>query len=113
NELQLNLNYLDQLFKCIFYEDRGEKLLMEKNIQTFATYCFQGFIQIFIETKLKLVIDIETPVILLQMENDDDIEKNNNIEQFNITLNYLKEFFEILNTYLLSRTMNIQTTKEK
>ncbi|CAF3487316.1 unnamed protein product [Adineta steineri] len=114
NELQLNLNYLDQLFKCIFYEDRGEKLLMEKNIQTFATFCFQEFIQIFIETKLKLVIDIETPVILLQMENDDDdIEKNNNIEQFNITLNYLKEFFEILNTYLLSRRMNIQTTKEK
>ncbi|CAF2511882.1 unnamed protein product [Rotaria sp. Silwood2] len=34
NQLKLNLNHLDQLFKCIFYEEKGEKLLMEKNIQT-------------------------------------------------------------------------------
>ena len=45
------------------------------------------------------------------MDNDEDVERND-IEQFNESLNYLKKFFEILNMYLLSRVMNVQTTDE-
>jgi len=48
NEFKLNIYYLDQLFQCFFYEDKGEKLLMEKNIQIFARYCLENFIEILI-----------------------------------------------------------------
>ncbi|CAF3979662.1 unnamed protein product [Rotaria sp. Silwood1] len=112
NQLKLNLNYLDQLFQCIFHEEKGERLLMEKNIQTFASYCFQGFIHILIEKKMKLVIDVETTMVLIRMENNEEIERND-IEEFDETLNYLKKFFDVLNIHLLSRVMKIQTSKEK
>ncbi|CAF1079626.1 unnamed protein product [Rotaria sordida] len=112
NQLKINLNYLDQLLKCIFYEEKGEKLLMEKNIQSFASYCFQGFIHILIEKKMKLIIDVETTMVLIKIENNEEIEQND-IEQFNETLNYLKKFFDILNIHLLSRVMKIQTSKDK
>jgi hypothetical protein len=45
------------------------------------------------------------------MDNDEDVDRND-IEQFNESLNYLKKFFEILNMYLLSRVMNVQTANE-
>jgi len=112
NQLKLDLNYIDQLFQCIFYEDKGEKLLMEKNIQAFATYFLQGFIQILIEKRIRLDVDVDTTRILIRMEDNEEIE-GNNIEQFNETLNYLKRVFDILNMYLLSRIMKVQTSNEK
>ena len=112
NQLKLDLNYLDQLFKCTFNEEKGEKLLMKKNIQTFASYCFQRFIHVLIEKKTKLVIDVETKIVLIQMDDQEEIGRNS-IEQFNETLNNLKAFLDILNTYLLSRVMIIQTLNNK
>ncbi len=114
NQLKLNFSYLDQLFQCIFYDDKGEKLLMEKNIQTFAIDCLQGFIQNLIEKKMKLDIDEEetTTMVLIRLENNEEIERNN-IQQFNETLNFIKKFFDVLNTHLLSREMKVQTSNEK
>ncbi len=110
--MKLDLNYIDQLFQCILYEEKGEKLLMEKNIQAFATYCLQGFIQILIEKRIRLDVDVDTTRILIRMEDKEEIQ-GNNIEQFNETLNYLKRFFDILNMYLLSRIMKVQTSNDK
>jgi hypothetical protein len=113
NEFKLNIYYLDQLFQCFFYEDKGEKLLMEKNIQIFARYCLENFIEILIEKKMKLDIQEDTTtMILIRLEDNEKINKNN-IEQFEEILNYLKKFFQVLNTYLLSRVMKIQTSNEK
>ncbi len=112
NQFKIHFNYLDQLFQCKFYEDKGEKLLIEKNIQTFAIYCLERFIQILIEKKMKLIIDKETTMIVIRLEDNKEI-KGNNIEQFHEILNYLKQFFDVLNKHLLSRMMNIQTSNEK
>lgn len=112
NQIRLEFNQLEQLFKCIFDEDQGEKLLMEKNIQTFATYCLQEFIRVLIDKKMKLDVDVETTMVLIRMETDEDVERDH-IEELNEALNYLKNLFEILNMYLLSRVMKIQTSKEK
>jgi len=46
------------------------------------------------------------------LEDNKEI-KGNNIEQFHEILNYLKQFFDVLNKHLLSRMMNIQTLNEK
>ncbi len=108
----INFDYLDRLFQCIFYEDKGEKLLIEKNIQTFATYCFQVLIQILIEKNMKLIIDEETTMIEIRLEENEENEENN-IEQFNQILNYLKQFFDSLNTHLLSRVMMVQRSNDK
>ncbi|CAF2030296.1 unnamed protein product [Rotaria magnacalcarata] len=113
NQLKLNLNYLDQLFKCTLYDEKGEKVLVEKNIQAFASYFFQGFIHVVVEKKTKLVIDVDTKVISIRMENDEEETEKNTIEQFNKTLNYLNQLFDTLNTYLLSRTMKIQMSNSK
>ncbi|UJR25729.1 hypothetical protein I4U23_007080 [Adineta vaga] len=86
---------------------------MEKNIQSFANYCLQRFIQILVEKNRKLNIQVEPMHVTVQLEDEEDEDDRNDIEQLNLTLNYLKEFFQILNTYLLSRIMNIQTTKDQ
>jgi hypothetical protein len=112
NQLIINFDYLDRLFQCIFYEDKGEKLLIEKNIQTFATYCFQVLIQILIEKNMKLIIDEETTMIEIRLE-ENEVNEENNIEQFNQILNYLKQFFDSLNTHLLSRVMMVQRSNDK
>jgi hypothetical protein len=112
NEFKINTFYLDQLFQCVFSEEKGEKVLMEKNIQTFALYCLQGYVHMLIEKRMKLIIDIETNMILIRIENDDEIDRNDN-EQFHEIFNYLKRFFETLNTYLLSRIMKVQTSNDR
>lgn len=98
--------------QCTFSEDKGEKLLIEKNLQSFATYCFLSLIQILIENNKKLTIEEEPTMALIQLEDNDEI-KITKIEQFNETMNYLKEFFEVLNKYVLSRIMNIQKSSDK
>jgi hypothetical protein len=112
NQLIINFDYLDRLFQCIFYEDKGERLLIEKNIQTFAIYCFQVLIQILIKKNMKLNIDKETTMITIRLEENEESEEND-IARFNQTLNYLKQFFDVLNTHLLSRVMKIQITNDK
>ena len=112
NQLQLNLTCLDQLFQCIFYEDKGEKMLMEKNIQIFATYCLQIFIQVLVEQNRKFLIDEQSTMITIRMEENDET-KDNTIEQFNDILVNLKKFFDVLNTHLLSRVMNVQPSNDK
>jgi hypothetical protein len=114
NQLKLDLNDIGRLFECVFYEERKEKLLMEKNIQTFAMYCLQGFINVLIEKKLKLDVDVQTTMVLITMDNEEEEELDRNeIEQFNETLNYLKKFFEVLDMHLLTRVMKVQTANEK
>jgi hypothetical protein len=61
---------------------------------------------------MKLIIDKETTMIVIRLEDNKEI-KGNNIEQFHEILNYLKQFFDVLNKHLLSRMMNIQTSNEK
>jgi len=112
NQLNIQFDYLNQLFQCIVYEDKGEKLLMEKNIQTLATFCLQRLIQILIEKKIKLVIVEEATMVSIRMEENEEIE-GNDIEQFNETLKYLKKLFDVLNMHLLTRVMKVQTLNEK
>lgn len=112
NQLHINFMWLDQLFQCLIYEDKGEKSLIEKNIQTFATYCFQIFIQVLIEKNLKLTIEEETTMVVIQMDENDEL-KESTIEQFNETLINLQQFFHVLNTHLLSREMKVQPANDK
>lgn len=112
NQLKLNMNHLDKLFQCTFYDDKGEKALMEKNIQNFASFCFQGIIQVLIEKKMKLTIDVESISVAIRIENNEDFE-GNSIEQFHNTLNDLNKLFDTLNQYLLGNFMKIQTSNNK
>ena len=112
NELRFNLKYIDQLFQCIFHEDKGEKTLMEKNIQSFANYCFQRIIQVLLEKNMKLNVDVEPTNVTIRLEINEDSDRTD-IEQLNITLSDIKKFFEVVNTYVLLRVMNVQTSKEE
>lgn len=112
NHLKLQLFYLDQLFQCRFIEDRGEKILIEKSIQTFATFCYQRFIEILIEKPMTIVIQEEKNQIEIFLEEHDENDENQ-IEEFDRKIKNLKEFFEILNQYVLSRTIQIQPTSNQ
>ena len=115
NELKVKATYLDRLFQCTFYEDRGEKSLIEKHLQTFATYCLQGFIHRLIEKRARLTIEDNgsTARLVYALEKDQDPVDNDRIEQFDQTLNYLREFFQVLHANVLSRTVKVQPANQK
>ena len=115
NEVKVTSNYLDRLFQCTFYEDKGEKSLIEKHVQTFATYCLQGFIHRLIEKRSELTIedDERTLRLVYSLDSDQESSGNHRIEQFDRALNYLREFFQALHTNLLSRTVKIQPANQK
>ena len=91
--------------------------MVEKHIQTLATYCLQGFIHVLIEKRSRLIIEEqdESTKILFRIENEDEHDESTSdgIEQFNQTLIYLGEFFQTLNTYLLSRLVKMPTSDQK
>lgn len=110
--MNFQLFFLDQLFQCRFIEDRGEKILIEKNIQTFATFCYQRFIEILMEKSMTIVIKEETNHVDISLEENDEND-DNQIEEFDRKIKNLKEFFEILNQYVLSRMIHIQPSNQK
>ena len=91
--------------------------MVEKHIQTFASYCLQGFIHVLMEKRSRLIIEEqdESTKVLFRIENDDehDESETNGIEQFDQTLIYLGEFFQTLNTYLLSRPLQVHSSDQK
>lgn len=113
NQLTLNFKYIDELFQSVLYEDRGERVLTEKNVQAFATYCLQRFIQVLVEKRMGLTIDAEATMVSIQLENADDDVERGDIEQLDQAFQHLQSFLETLNTHLLSRAMKVQASNEQ
>lgn len=114
NELLLKTNHLDRLFQCTFYEDRGEKSLIEKHIQTLANHCLQTFIHELVDKQIALIVeeDASTASANIRLENEEIIEPNR-MKRFDQVLTYFKEFLHALNLHLLSRAIKIQPANDK
>lgn len=114
NEVKVKTSYLDRLFQCTFYEDKGEKSLIEKHVQTFATHCLQGFIHRLIEKRSELTVedDEQTLRLVYSLDSDQKSSGNHRLEQFDRALNYLREFFQALHANLLSRTVKVQPVNQ-
>ena len=111
NQLIINFDSLDRLFQCTF-NDREEKELIENHLRTFATYSFQVLLEVLLEKNMKLTIEEETTMIAIRLEENEESEEID-LARFNQTLNYLKQFFHVLNTHVLSRVMIVQTSADK
>ena len=64
------------------------------------------------EKSMTIVIKEETNHVDISLEENDEND-DNQIEEFDRKIKNLKEFFEILNQYVLSRTIHIQPSNQK